>query len=149
MRLPDLQDLLNYTHPCSLKVYQRNYPDNKLNAEQALTELLKYLWLAHKHTIDIQNNPSDESLKFRCVMLQSMLEIDQMWHEFILHTKDYTEFCQHYFGAYVHHQPDVFENLPVSLSVATTETEKILPYVYDHLGEQTLRVWFADYLNVA
>jgi hypothetical protein len=149
MKLPDLHDLLKYTNPRALKVYTQNYPNNTLPAEQALEELLKYLWLAHKHGIDQQNDPENEALQFRCVMLQSMREIDEMWHEFILHTRDYTDFCNHYFAEYVHHQPNVFENLPVSSEEAADETEKMLPYVYDHLGEQTLRVWYANYINAS
>jgi hypothetical protein len=33
------------------------------------------------------------------------LAIDEAWHAFILHTWDYTEYCQERFGMYVHHQP--------------------------------------------
>jgi len=146
MTLPDLEELLQYTHTRAMEVYKRNYPDNKLSAEIAMREILKYLWLAYKHTLDQKNNPDDESLKFRCVMLQSMREIDEIWHEFILHTKDYSEFCQRYFGEYVHHQPDVFANLPILAEEAEAETAKMLPYVYDHLGEETLRIWYAPFL---
>lgn len=32
-------------------------------------------------------------------------EIDKMWHAFILYTRDYTEWCQKYFGYYIHHNP--------------------------------------------
>ena len=33
--------------------------------------------------------------------------IDEGWHRFILFTRDYDEFCQSYFGHFIHHQPDV------------------------------------------
>lgn len=33
------------------------------------------------------------------------LPIDEAWHAFILHTVDYTRFCQERFGFYLHHQP--------------------------------------------
>ncbi len=32
-------------------------------------------------------------------------EIDEIWHMFILHTKDYADFCSKYFGVFLHHQP--------------------------------------------
>lgn len=32
-------------------------------------------------------------------------EIDEMWHDFILFTKDYSEFCITYFGKFIHHYP--------------------------------------------
>src|SRR5690242_18091626 len=31
--------------------------------------------------------------------------VDAGWHEFILFTEDYADFCQHYFGRFVHHRP--------------------------------------------
>ena len=32
-------------------------------------------------------------------------EQDAMWHDFILFTKNYTDFCQTFFGRYLHHVP--------------------------------------------
>ncbi len=31
--------------------------------------------------------------------------IDVCWHEFLLFTKDYSEFCQHFFHEFIHHRP--------------------------------------------
>jgi hypothetical protein len=31
--------------------------------------------------------------------------IDQGWHEFLMYTKDYQDFCLRYFGKFVHHTP--------------------------------------------
>ena len=30
---------------------------------------------------------------------------DELWHEFILHTREYQEFCKHAFGGFFHHAP--------------------------------------------
>lgn len=32
-------------------------------------------------------------------------EIDEIWHTFILHTKDYSDFCNTHFGTFIHHAP--------------------------------------------
>lgn len=32
-------------------------------------------------------------------------KIDFAWHNFILHTRDYAEFCQNCFGYFIHHEP--------------------------------------------
>ena len=32
--------------------------------------------------------------------------IDIGWHEFIMFTRDYTEFCHEHFGRFIHHAPD-------------------------------------------
>src|SRR5579864_3397426 len=108
--------------------------------------MLKYLWLAKKHERDSINHPEDEQLPPRCGMLFSMREIDDMWHEFILFTRDYTDFCQQYFGEYVHHLPNLFDNMPRSGEEILNEIEKLIPYVYDNLGEETVRIWYAPYL---
>lgn len=31
--------------------------------------------------------------------------IDQMWHHFILHTRDYSDFCWGLLGGFIHHRP--------------------------------------------
>jgi hypothetical protein len=31
------------------------------------------------------------------------VDVDEYWHQFILHTKEYMEFCQKYLGYYLHH----------------------------------------------
>lgn len=146
MKLPALQDLLQYKNPNVLKLYVQNHSDNQLNAEDAFREMLKYLWLAKKHERDIKLDPENSDLPPRCVMLRSMREIDEMWHEFILFTKDYCEFCQEYFGEYLHHFPNIFDTMPISVEEEDQEIALLLPYIYDNLGEETMRIWFADYL---
>lgn len=149
MKLPNLDELLAYKNPAVLKLYVQNYPNNKLCAEDAFREILKYLWLSKKHQYERQKNPQDSTLPERCVMLQSMREIDEMWHEFILFTKDYSDFCMKYFGEYLHHMPNIFDNMPMSRAQENEEIDKLLPYIYDNLGEETMRIWFAEYLQYA
>jgi len=32
--------------------------------------------------------------------------VDDLWHEFMLHTREYAEFCDAAFGRFLHHQPE-------------------------------------------
>lgn len=32
--------------------------------------------------------------------------VDEIWHEFILHTRDYSEFCNKHLGRFLHHTPN-------------------------------------------
>lgn len=32
-------------------------------------------------------------------------ELDEIWHHFILHTRDYKEYCEKYIGRFLHHSP--------------------------------------------
>lgn len=146
MKLPKLEALLEYQNPAVLKLYIQNYPDNKLSPEDAFQETLKYLWLVQKHRLEAPDNINNPDFPSQCFMPRSMREIDEMWHEFILFTEDYTNFCHDYFGAYMHHLPNIFDNAPLPREVVEAEIEKMLPYIYEHLGETTVKTWFADYL---
>ena len=59
-----------------------------------------------------------------CTKIWAMhsLRIDEAWHQFILFTKEYGEFCQRYFGSYVHHAPS---NAPKSEEEKTIETASL------------------------
>lgn len=149
MILPSLNDLLEYKNPAVLKLYNQNYPNNKLSAELAFEEVLKYLWLSQRHAMDYESNKHDEHFPSQCFMPRSMREIDEMWHEFILFTQDYSDFCFHFFGVYMHHLPNIFDNMPRPRHIVEAEAEKLLSYIYDHLGEETVKTWFATYLDDA
>lgn len=149
MKLPALNDLLHYKNAAVLKLYNQNYPNNHLTAEQAFEETLKYLWLSQKHTMELKRNLKNKHFPSQCFMLRYMREIDEMWHEFILFTKDYTDFCEKYFGDYMHHLPNIFDNMPRPREVVEVEAKKLILYVYDNLGENTVRVWFSTYLDKA
>jgi hypothetical protein len=49
--------------------------------------------------------------------------VDEAWHEMILMTREYTEFCRRAFGRYLHHSPDTTVSVPMH-----------------QLHEQTLRI---------
>lgn len=34
-------------------------------------------------------------------------EVDEVWHTFILFTRDYAAFCEEVFGSFLHHQPAI------------------------------------------
>jgi len=146
MQLPELSKLLNYKNAHVLARYRKDFPENRLTAEEALTDLLKYFWLSQKHKQDCHNNPHDESLKFTCSMHYEMKEMDDMWHTFLLFTKDYQDFCQIYFGEYLHHVPETNNKLP-ELQRFEMDFRGYLSYIYDHLGEETVKRWFTSLLD--
>lgn len=57
--------------------------------------------------------------------------IDEMWHTFILLTKDYAAFCQQYFGEFMHHEPEVGnetdENKEIDLDRFEQELTRFYP----------------------
>lgn len=68
-----------------------------LNSEQAVflqEDMLKFLFLCGT------KNKGGADCKF-----SPPKKIDEAWHLFILHTKDYENFCNEYFGFFIHHKP--------------------------------------------
>lgn len=104
----------------------------------------KWLWLASK-TKDV-----DEEGLF---MDRSLLIIDEMWHTFILHTKQYYKFCFDHFKRFIHHVPTSrMEKLKVRQDYEERPYEMTKKYeerlkrqyglIYDELGPDTLLKWY-------
>lgn len=64
--------------------------DENLNCKEALIEGIKFLTLAGSTPASL--TPSQP--------------VDLVWHELILFTKYYAEFCEENFGRFLHHLPD-------------------------------------------
>lgn len=62
----------------------------RIEAEHCCALYKNFLWLQKKF-------PSEKLVPTR--------EIDEFWHNHILHTQHYIKDCQHIFGHYFHHQP--------------------------------------------
>lgn len=146
MKLPALTELAKYTNPHVFQRYEKDFPHNQLKAEEAFAELVKYFWLCKKHQQDLHNFPDNENLKLHCAIYIEMKEIDDMWHTFLLFTKDYMKFCRTYFGSYMHHNPNVDEK-PMPIDIFETEFSRYLAYIYDNLGEDTVKKWFDSLLD--
>lgn len=148
--LPNLNELLQYKNPLVIRRFKRNFPAYADKAETLFTDMLKYLWLSNKHEQDKLANKNDQNLNFSTVMHREMRMIDEMWHTFILLTVDYAEFCQKYFGTFQHHVPEVggdAENAqPIDADAFEDDLRLFLSYIYDHLGEETVRGWFSEYI---
>ena len=150
-QLPALDDLLTYRNPLVVKRFSKQFPQYQNEAEKIFQDMLKYLWIGKKHAIDLKNNPHAVNLQFTTVMHKEMIIIDEMWHSFILITKQYADFCDHYFGEFIHHIPEVGEEIDKSHVVDKEAFEKelslFLSYIYDTLGEETVVRWFGMHLT--
>lgn len=149
--LISLSELLKYRNKDIEARYTKDFPNNKLSAEQAMVEFLKYLWGGQKLRQDRIQNSLDPDLQFLWSIHPEMQEIDDMWHTFLLFTKDYMDLCQKYFDTYIHHTPHSDEESQRTIESAdhflNVETRRMLSYIYDLFGENTLRVWFSKYFD--
>ncbi|MFZ1325177.1 MAG: hypothetical protein WAT67_03980 [Candidatus Contendobacter sp.] len=71
---------------------QSTYPHlNQSDMDLVIAGLKEYFLLCH-------------SAKRRMIAMPSQV-VDVAWHEFILFTREYTQFCKKAFGKYLHHTP--------------------------------------------
>lgn len=138
-----LHQLLEYKNDNVILRYQDEYPNSKITADEALSELMKYMWLCHKHAFDKKQYPDKKSLDFTCVIHVEMEAIDNMWHTFLLFTRDYQRFCNDYLnGNFFHHDPLPPKQPDFSKRKYVKELHRYLSYIGEHLGEETLMKWF-------
>ena len=82
--------------------------------------------------------------------------IDEMWHTFLMYSKDYEDFCQQHFGKMIYHKPTKrAQKLEIQEKLEThkEETEEMLKpvvknlynLIYEYLGRETLVKWIKVY----
>lgn len=142
----NLEDLTNYRHPQVIKRFAREYPEMAEKSEAIFQDLMLFFWASKYHTEEKKLYPHREDLDFIYIMDEEMKGIDQMWHIFLLYTKDYAEFCEKYFGEFLHHLPDLVDPDETDSSKFTQNLERFLNYTYDLLGEEVIKRWYAPIL---
>jgi hypothetical protein len=142
-----LEDILEYKNPPVVRRFQKENPQKADRAEAIFTDLMRFFWGTKKHVLDRTQEPQNEDLNFFYIMDEDMREIDQMWHVFLLYTRDYMDYCQKYFGQYLHHQPDLVPLFEKNGFSFETNLEKFLNYNYELFGEDTIRRWFSASLE--
>ncbi|MEM5548941.1 hypothetical protein [Pseudoalteromonas fuliginea] len=120
-------------------------------SEQIFEDMKLWLVLAKVAKIENSNKPF--------VIDNALLVIDEMWHNFILFTKDYSAFCDNYFGHYLHHNPtsveennrqkEVFSNM--SIEERQSYMMEKLRWQYEFtmvkLGKDIFIRWYQYYPN--
>ncbi len=125
--------------------YDVSYPE----AKEIFDETKKFLELA----VEVQDNEGINLFIDRPLFI-----IDEMWHTFILHTKQYIDFCFKNFSKFIHHRPtpkkekDIvslrFQENP-SQVINETKEKLMLQYsfIYDKYGAETLMKWYEEWAN--
>ncbi|MEP1740098.1 MAG: hypothetical protein ABJI60_12475 [Kangiellaceae bacterium] len=146
--MKSLDDIINYQNDDVLYRFTKNYDVSFNEANDIFIETKKWLWLGFQ---------KEEILSFGIdsVLIDNSLSIiDTMWHNFILFTKDYTDFCHHYFGSYIHHVPTVKPKQSSSgteKSIEQIEQQIVntlrpqYQLVFALLGENTFVKWYRTY----
>lgn len=122
--------------------FMERYDVSKEEAQEIFKETKKWLWLAAQ---------SDEDHSM--FIDRPLLIIDEMWHTFILHTKQYYSFCIKHFKKLVHHLPTPpsekkmheqasAQNPTTLVREHEEKLKKQYSLIYDKLGPETLLKWY-------
>ncbi|MEK7569891.1 MAG: hypothetical protein AAB515_00385 [Patescibacteria group bacterium] len=134
-----LEETLNYKNDRVLNKFRVMYAVSLPEAQEIALEALKWLWLNARLKQDRSQNL--EGIPRILVIHLGMVIVDEYWHTFVLHTRDYEQFCKEYLGTFIHHSPGVPDFHPPSRE----ETELQLNYICEVVGEDTMIRWYEEY----
>ena len=131
MKLPALKELLLYQNNQVVHYFCHHHSNFSLQqGQQLFTDLLGWMWLTiYRKTITRHT-----------FLFGPLLDMDSMWHAFILHTRDYQHFCDTNFGDYFHHdiEPPGHEH-----GLSADELADFLKDCFEFLGEEWVERHFA------
>ncbi|HAT1771417.1 TPA: hypothetical protein I8034_000758 [Legionella pneumophila] len=99
-----LSELLHYKNEKIVTHFCHSHPEYSMREGLILFEdLLAWMWLNKQRRLRGE----------KTYLFGPLLILDEMWHSFILHTRDYVDFSMKYFGEYFHHdvEPSGFEHV--------------------------------------
>ncbi len=147
--LPLLEDVLSYKNEDVVARFAQEYKISEEDSEDVFREMLRWLWICakRKHAVE-----SGEAEHLAVPLFNEARVIDMMWHTFLLYTQAYADFCDHYFGFFIHHQPKSRAERKAWQHVIATDPERarrereahlkqVYEYLYEELGEATLIKW--------
>lgn len=149
MKTPTLDEVLQYECRDVVYRFKKAYDISWEESEDIFVQVKKFLWLAHQRRM--------AGLETGLSIDIPIVVIDEMWHNFVLFTKEYTAFCKDFFGYYVHHAPtteaeevghrDHLQSL-TRLERVQARKDRMrgqYEYIYDHLGKDTFVKWYLEY----
>lgn len=135
MKQPILAELLDYNNERVLHYYCHQHTKvTPTQAKRLFADLLAWLWL----------NTYRQNHNKKTYLFGSLLALDDVWHAFILHTRDYHQFCNHYFEEYIHHE---IEPIGIEHELCPEEIESFLMDCFDYLGEDWVMRYFSDLIK--
>jgi hypothetical protein len=70
--------------------------------------------------------------------------VDEAWHQFVLFTSQYVDFCHRYFGQYLHHNPSNAPEVPGRPELKRSTFEGFRARYESFFGEPVPDVWLDD-----
>lgn len=141
MHVTTLTEVLEYRNEDVLSRFTDLFDVTEAEAADIFTETRKFLFICSEPGVFIPDE---------------LLIIDEMWHNFILFTAVYQDFCNRYFGTYLHHLPaskaekalhkeQVDTDVAAARKAFNDKLARFMSVTYDQLGRDTVVKWFQQY----
>ncbi|MEU1209169.1 hypothetical protein [Nocardia sp. NPDC005825] len=128
---PRMADALGYEAPYLIEKLIKNcVVETAAEGEELFREVKRYLLLC--------NLDQDR------VWSMYSLRVDETWHQFILFTRQYTEFCQRFFGRYVPHSPSNAPEVEFPRPTEKTSFAQFATRYQELFAEPLPDVWFDE-----
>lgn len=148
-----IDEAVGYRDPDIVDRFGALFTVSQSEAEAIFDETKKWIWLL---AVAATERKSGRDVP-RLVIDSYLNIIDEMWHNFLLFTRRYDDYCQSRFGFFVHHDPTPpREKKLIMRSLETSNGhERILDarrqqylYVAEKLGSATLELWYDDWSDL-
>jgi hypothetical protein len=124
-------DALGYEAPFLIEKLIKNcVVDTDAEAEELFREVKRYLVLCDLDQSRVWNMYS--------------LRVDEAWHQFILFTRQYMEFCQRFFGRYVPHNPSNAPKVEYSRPAEKTSFKQFYSRYQELFAEPLPDLWYDE-----
>lgn len=151
-KIKSLPVVLAYQNDDIVYKFMENFDVSFEESTMLFNETKKWLWMCA--ITKMRQNKGEEVPVL--TIDEPLIMLDEMWHTFVLFTKAYGQFCKEYFGFFIHHSPttkrekDLFrkrmeENPQAARKEIVDRSETQLNYIYDMLGEETLKIWYSSF----
>lgn len=146
-----LEEILAYQNEDVVARFAIDYRVSREDALEIFMEMKRWLFITARRRGANQEMAA-------VPLFNEAYAIDMMWHTFILFTQDYADFCDKYFGTFIHHQPKTLkdtrewqERIKADPEGARRDREKnlrqVYEYLYDEIGPEILMKWCEDFPN--
>ena len=120
--IPSLTDFLAYENPLVIHHYSYHQKLPLNDVKQQFKDLLAWFWLSEYRL------GQDK----KTYLFGPLLNLDDLWHTFILHTRDYLVFSHEFFGTYYHHDVEIPGK---EYELNEEDLRDLLTDCLEHLGE--------------
>lgn len=125
---PTYEPVLRFEAPYLIeKLVKDRVVDTAEEGEALFAEAKKFLILSHMDS-DVSWNMYSR-------------RVDEVWHQFVLFTAQYVDFCRRYFGEYLHHNPSNAPEVPGRPELKPSTFEGFRARYESVFGEPLPEIW--------